>query len=309
MKRFALAYAATLLLSCSPDYQSGSTECSTDGKCPSGFVCGSASTAGALDVCYDANVARCTSPDIYYCPSSSTCWSGKVACDTVKDCGNGTIAACNSEGYTPDCSGSSTSGSSTCHYGGGTGAGGSGGGGGGGSTGICAPLSTDTACDTCQDNSCCSQMTACSNQASCHSLLTCINNCSSGDTTCMNSCQSSYSSGVTTLTTFITCVQTSCSASCSQNAGSGGSGGGTGGACPASSGDTACTTCDKQSCCSQFTACENQPACANLANCITACASGDTTCMNGCETSYPSGASNLTAWVSCLTSSCSASCN
>jgi hypothetical protein len=217
MKRVLWTYALALLLSCNPDYQSGSTECSPAGTCPKGFVCGGGSSIGAPNVCYDANLARCASTEIYYCPSSASCWSAQVACSTVRDCGNGNISACPHDGYTSDCVENSQ-----CHPNGGssgTGTGGSGGsaggaGGAGGSTDPCAPLSTDTACYTCQDNSCCSQMTACSNQASCHSLLTCMNKCSSGDTTCMNNCESSYSSGVTTLTTFAKCVTTSCSSSC-----------------------------------------------------------------------------------------------
>jgi hypothetical protein len=211
MKRVLWTYVFALLLSCNPDYQSGSTECSPTGTCPKGFVCGSGSSAGAQDVCYDTNVAQCVSPDVYYCPSSSTCWTGKVACDTMIDCGNGNIAACGGEGYTPDCSNSGK-----CTKNGSTGAGGSGGSGGGGgsTTSPCAPVSTDTACDTCMERTCCPQLTACANQTSCVSLATCLNNCSSGNTTCISSCASSNSTGVTTLTNFDTCVTTSCSSSC-----------------------------------------------------------------------------------------------
>ena len=125
MKRFALAYAVGLLLSCSPNYQSGNTECSLDGKCPNGFVCGGASTTGALDVCYSkeeaAVAAVCDATHIYYCPASQSCWAEKIACDTVVDCGNGHAAACADEGYVPDCSGS---GKCTKPGGGGSGGGG-----------------------------------------------------------------------------------------------------------------------------------------------------------------------------------------
>jgi hypothetical protein len=134
MKRFALAYAVGLLLSCSPNYQSGNTECSLDGKCPNGFVCGGASTTGALDVCYSkeeaAVAAVCDATHIYYCPASQSCWAEKIACDTVVDCGNGHAAACADEGYVPDCSGSGK-----CTKPGGGGSGGGGTSGSGGSTG------------------------------------------------------------------------------------------------------------------------------------------------------------------------------
>jgi hypothetical protein len=217
MKRIALAYAVAGLLSCSPTYQSGSTECSTAGTCPSGFICGGTNTVGAASVCYDISGTSCSTSDAYYCPQSSTCWSTKVACDTVINCGN-TLAACDTEGQQANCSGSgkcTIPGGST---GGSGGNGGTGLGGAGGSTGTgvgpCSPVSTDTACDTCMEQACCSQLTACANQTSCENLASCINNCASGNTTCMNSCDSSYSSGLSTLTSLFTCVEDSCSASC-----------------------------------------------------------------------------------------------
>jgi hypothetical protein len=215
MNRLALACGVALLLNCNPDYQSGSTECSPAGTCPKGFVCGGGSYASSQSVCYEIGKTTCPSAPAYYCPASATCWAAQVACDTVVNCADGP-AACVSEGHVPDCSKSSN----RC---GGAGAGGSGGGGGGSggtggtggsTTGPCAPVSTDTACDTCMEQTCCPQLTACVNQTSCVNLATCLNNCSSGNTTCINSCASSNSAGVTTLTTFDTCVTTSCSSSC-----------------------------------------------------------------------------------------------
>jgi hypothetical protein len=220
MNRFALACGVALLMNCSPDYQSGSTECSPSGTCPDGFVCGDANSANTPSVCYQTDKTTCSSAGTYYCPESATCWAAQPACDTVVICPDGTHQACDSEGYTPDCSNSGK-----CTKNGSTGAGGSGGSGGGGggggsggsggsTTGPCAPVSTDTACDTCMERTCCPQLTACANQTSCVSLATCLNNCSSGNTTCISSCASSNSTGVTTLTNFDTCVTTSCSSSC-----------------------------------------------------------------------------------------------
>jgi hypothetical protein len=130
MRRLVLA-STLALFSCSPDYQSGSTECSIDGTCPSGFVCGGASTAGALDICYSKEVAKeCIASYVYYCPASSTCWPAKVACDSVINCGNGQWNACDTEGQLADCSGSGT-----CVWPGSGGSGGGGTSGSGGSTG------------------------------------------------------------------------------------------------------------------------------------------------------------------------------
>jgi len=296
MKRQTFGYVVALWLSCSPDYKSGVTECNTDGKCPSGYVCGAASTAGgpnvcysqteagggggsggasgstgpktecttdgkcpngficggasllgAPDVCYDKTTANCGGSDVYYCPAWGVngCWSEKVACSTVVDCGNGQIGACPLEGYVPDCLGSGK-----CALAAG-GAGGSGGTGGSTGTNPCAPSSTDTACDTCLDQSCCPQLTACLNQTACTNLVSCEANCASGDTTCMNSCKASYPSGTTSVASFLTCIDNACSASCSGgsggggfggNGGQGGSYGGTGGTTKATGGSSGSTS-------------------------------------------------------------------
>jgi hypothetical protein len=191
MKRQTLGYVVVALsLSCSPDYKSGVTECNTDGKCPSGYVCGAASTAGGADVCYSQAE---TNP----------------------------------------------------------GSGGSGGSGGvGGSIGPCSPSSTDRACAICGKQSCCSQVNACESQPSCLNLLNCIGDCPSGsDTTCMNGCETSYPSGVANLDSFATCLTNYCSASCSGGGGEGGSAGGNGraggtggstGSCPVPAAGGAC---------------------------------------------------------------------
>jgi len=136
MERSALACAAALLFGCSPDYKSGSTECSADGKCPAGYICGGASTVGAPDVCYSRSKAQCDASDFYYCPASKSCWSSKVACDTFVDCGNGKASACVTEGYVANCSGSGQ-----CTAPG----------------GLCGIATGDTVCTTWDKQSCCSQ--------------------------------------------------------------------------------------------------------------------------------------------------------
>jgi hypothetical protein len=196
MKRFALGCAIALLIGCSPDYQSGSTECNADGKCPGGYICGGASTTGAPDVCYSkAGAKNCTASDVYYCPAwgMNGCWSAKVACDTTVDCGNGTIAACSTEGYVPTCS---SSGKCTAP------------------AGLCTASASDAACTTCDKQSCCSQLTACAGQPACASLVSCLDPCASNDTACMSNCETSYPSGVATLTAWSRCLNSSCSASC-----------------------------------------------------------------------------------------------
>ncbi len=147
MSRFALPLLCSvgLLLGCSPNYQSGSTECSSDGTCPSGFICGAASGMGVTNVCYETSKTPCGSDSSsgYYCPASATCWQTPIACSTVINCGSGNYSACASEGYVADCSGSdkcrsATAGSGGSGSGGSSGTGSSSGGGGsslGGSSG------------------------------------------------------------------------------------------------------------------------------------------------------------------------------
>jgi hypothetical protein len=189
-------------------YLSGTTECSADGTCPTGSLCGGSSTAGGVDVCYDETEAGCDASDVYYCPGSNTCWSEKVACSTVIDCEDGSVSACASEGYTASCSSSVS-----CTL---NGSSGSDGGSGevGTSVDVCSPSSTDTDCDTCMEQSCCAEMTACSNQTSCVNLLNCLLDCSSTDTACATSCESTYSTGITNLEYYLTCTDSACSVSC-----------------------------------------------------------------------------------------------
>jgi hypothetical protein len=47
----------------------------------------------------------------------------------------------------------------------------------------------------------------------------------------------------------------------------------------------------------------------NLLSCLVACSSSDTTCVNGCESSYAAGATNLGNLTTCTDSACSTSCN
>ncbi len=110
-------------------------------------------------------------------------------------------------------------------------------------------------------------------------------------------------------------VDCSDSDNCTSNGSGGGNDGGSGkagtacGACSPSSSDTACATCMDQFCCPEVTACSNQIACMNLLGCLVACSSSDTTCVNGCESSYSAGAKSLGNLTTCTDNSCSTSCN
>jgi len=172
MKRFALACAVMSLLACSPHYKSGNTKCGSDLDCPSGYVCGAAGTSSAPDVCYDSTETDgCSDSDRYWCPDSQTCWSSKVACNTVVYCPDETASACGEEDLVTSCSSSTDNCTSVSSY-------------------SCNSQSTDGSCMTCTRQACCSQLHNCMDQPDCLALDACLGGCSSNDTSCLKVCQS-----------------------------------------------------------------------------------------------------------------------
>jgi hypothetical protein len=133
-----------LCVGCSPNFESGKTECSDKGECPSGFIC---LNNGTSNLCYDSNTppftggsggrggsggvvaattggqgggtagtsgtTACTDPSYpVRCSATGTypggCWASGVVCSTITDCGTGAApdwTACGTTGYHPDCSG------------------------------------------------------------------------------------------------------------------------------------------------------------------------------------------------------------
>jgi hypothetical protein len=161
---------------CEPHFESGNTQCSDKGECPSGFVC-SDNGFGAAHTCV-TRPSSCAGAR-FYCATSNTCWDSAVACSTVFNCGTSTspdYRVCVAAGRHPDCNGT------TClpNSDGSAGTGGSGGSGGSGVcpstpvTSIClsAASSSTNACGTCIENQCCGQLTACSIDTNCSTNFT-----------------------------------------------------------------------------------------------------------------------------------------
>jgi len=73
-----------------------------------------------------------------------------------------------------------------------------------------------------------------------------------------------------------------------------------------------CDSCMTQNCCAQDNACALSADCANVVGCYSACpADGgvpDGTCIASCDSTYPTGASLLNAWGTCMQTSCGSSC-
>ncbi len=108
MKRGSLTLLV-LLVGCSPNFQSGKTQCSDKGECPSGFIC-SDNGAGATPVCVNMPTT-CAAGAGYFCPASGTCWRSKVECSTVTNCGTSvspSYKVCPSADSHPACNGTDT---------------------------------------------------------------------------------------------------------------------------------------------------------------------------------------------------------
>lgn len=95
---------------CTPNYESGKTQCSAKKECPSGFSCSDNGSSGTL-YCVDNKKIRpggCPSGSTFYCSQSDTCWAKPGACSTVTYCGTakhpGNVI-CDLPNYHPDCNG------------------------------------------------------------------------------------------------------------------------------------------------------------------------------------------------------------
>jgi hypothetical protein len=76
--------------------------------------------------------------------------------------------------------------------------------------GPCGPLSGGgSACDTCQDDNCCSELTACGADADCTTILQCLQGGESVPT-----CTALVPGGSTVFTAFAACVQQNCANRC-----------------------------------------------------------------------------------------------
>jgi hypothetical protein len=196
MKRLALIFVVVPLLACSPDYKSGSTKCGQDLSCPSGYVCGASGTSGAPDVCHAAaETDGCGDPGDYWCPDSQTCWSSKVACETVAYCPGEPASACDKENFVPSCSSSTEDCTPVTFY-------------------SCDSQAADDSCMTCTRQACCAELHNCMDQADCLSFDACAGGCSTGDTSCFDTCRKYYPSGASTHDVVMSCQNTQCSAKC-----------------------------------------------------------------------------------------------
>jgi hypothetical protein len=76
--------------------------------------------------------------------------------------------------------------------------------------------------------------------------------------------------------------------------------------CASASGDSACVTCLKQSCCSPTLACSNNAECKAIVECGATCV--DQACYDNCLSSHPNGQANLQSAISCQKTHCQSAC-
>jgi hypothetical protein len=78
-------------------------------------------------------------------------------------------------------------------------------------------------------------------------------------------------------------------------------------ACQADTGDSACETCEKTSCCAERKAMYENPDMAKFTACLSNCA--DTACQQNCAGQYPSLGQYTEAVQACTTSKCQSACS
>jgi hypothetical protein len=213
------------------------------------------------------------------------CGGGKATTTTTgSPTGSGGSSSSGSTAHTSSTTGATTGGGGT------PGAGGNGGNGGGApACGI--TYDSRPACETCVENSCCSELMACGPGTDCNAFIACANACPmTNGQTCVQTCQTNHASGVMAFQAVTQCYDQNCRsmAACEYPI------------CSSmlSFPDMTCAMClgSDTGCCSSFTACASDMAC-------TQCA-GKPATATGCT----SPDATTTAVDTCLNTTCGSSC-
>lgn len=182
-----------------------------------------------------------------------------------------------------------------------------------------------SACATCIDASCSSEIQECSNDPSCSAHLDCLRACPVGangdvDPTCEASCPAASGSvGQAAIQALDDCRHTGAGASCTACGGKpdGGDAGGDAGCsrpilcqqCAGSDLSNACYKCEHEKCCDTYAACHNNATCIAYITCIQNCTSGYDKCVSICDAQVPDGGyHDFQAKMACVTARCLAEC-
>ena len=75
-------------------------------------------------------------------------------------------------------------------------------------------FSDEPVCQGCVESSCCIEMSACDVGSDCDALITCLDSCPNGDTTCSDACLANYPNGLSNAQALFTCSENSCTTEC-----------------------------------------------------------------------------------------------
>jgi hypothetical protein len=150
---------------------------------------------------------------------------------------------------------------------------------------------SSSACASCMDQSCCAEARGCAGDPACKEASDCLASC--GDAACRARCGAFYALPDTLIALRSCRVQkcaTACDSSCGEYASS----------------IASCQKCLQTSCCSQGSTCAADAACAALGLCTSNCFAA-MSCPTDCQTKYPQGIADFSAWSSC-TDQCASKC-
>lgn len=200
-----------------------------------------------------------------------------------------------SEGVTSAGTAGSASGS-----GGGGGAAGSAGTGGNnaGTGGSAGTGGAPTACESCTQTACSTDLANCANDPTCSSLLACLDACNLDDA-CEAGCTSTIRARTVAFGALLACRATSCTSQCELPCGG----------YPSISSDCAACFASVPTCCDAARACALDPTCTAFEGCHALC-NADPVCFTRCNEQYVGVKSSLFLPVdSCLVGTCADACH
>jgi hypothetical protein len=157
--------------------------------------------------------------------------------------------------------------------------------------GSCVPQANINGCQSCSRSACCAERKAYYGHSQALYWLTCATPCG-GDPACEAGCWQQYPSLKAAYDTLSQCMGKQCGNDCY---------------CQAAAGDTSCTACRKQNCCSELAAYFQAPDVQPYSDCLDACG-GTFTCHESCSQQYPQAGNAMTQLLVCDGTHCTSEC-
>lgn len=161
-----------------------------------------------------------------------------------------------------------------------------------GAGGMAACVDFGEPCSACELVACEDRYCECYGNADCGLYASCVIDCASGDTQCLQDCNTAYPDGITDAVLLNDCAATSCPQQCA--------------AFDLYELDP-CETCLYENCETAMNGCLAVPDCTALLFCIAECGD-DMGCQNGCAATYPGGIEKATPVGSCSNQNCGSEC-